>query len=333
VRLNDDALISTLSGGPVTFNSTVNANHWAADDLTIEAGTGTVVMNGGIGYNPATGQGTRIGRLSIRSAKDVTFGSYVSVSSLYQGGSVIPATTQFRGFVDAYHAAGIDLNGYNFIFNAPVTTHNGGKFTVTNLADSTGTRPGTFTTTSAADFNLDGAFLQDGAGPSRIAGDIRTTNDSITFQRAVTLTGDLLMSTGAGAGNVTFGSTLYGTTSGTEDLTLNAGTGNIFFNGQVGYNPNTGIGVRIGRLVIQNAFDVTAANIITAASILQNEGTGTTTLRGFLRTNQSPGISLTGNNFTLNGATATGGQIVVNYRGFATLNGSYSPTPTVRKRA
>jgi hypothetical protein len=319
VTLAADTVLQT-SGGSLTLNSTVSDLNWAADDLRLDAGAGNVLLNGGIGYNSSTGAGTRIGRLSVQSARDAAFGGFLSALSLYQAAGT--GTTVFRGTVDSYSY--VDLNGNQFAFNAPVKTSNGGAFTVTNA--------GTFSTASAADFALDGAFLQDGAGSSRIAGDIRTTNDNVTFQRAVTLTGDLTIDTGAGPGNILFGSTLYGTASGQEDLTLNAGTGSVTFGGQVGYNPSTGAGVRIGNLLIRNAFNVLAQSLVTAASVRQLEGTGTTTLRGTLRTNQLPGIELTGNNFNLASLLASTGHILVRYRGAYSQTGAASPAPDVQKR-
>ena len=67
---------------------------------------------------------------------------------------------------------------------------------------------------------LDGAFLQDGAGGVSTAGDITTTTDTIQFDGAVTLTGNVALSTGGGgAGNIVFSSTLDATSAGTETLT------------------------------------------------------------------------------------------------------------------
>lgn len=79
---------------------------------------------------------------------------------------------------------------------------------------------------------LDGAFTQNGAGAVQTAGDIATTDDAINFLRAVTLTDGhavALSTGGAGAGTITFQSTLDGTTDFAEDLTLTAGTGDMDF--------------------------------------------------------------------------------------------------------
>ncbi len=318
ITLTGDLFLGTGTGiGNILFNRSLYGTTAGQEDLTLQAGTGNITYNGiGAGVGPS------LGRLVIQSAFNVTANNGLSASSLLQTAGT--GTTTLSGSLLTTGGLGIDLNGTNFVLNNPITTTGGGPLSITNS--------GTLTIGLNADMALDGAFLQDGTGPVRLAGDIRTTNDNITFQRAVTLTGDLFLGTGTGLGNILFNSTLYGTTSGQEDLTLQAGTGNITFNGQVGYNPSTGVGVRIGKLVVQSVQNLLANNIITAASITQQEGFGTSTFRNILRTNILPGISLTGNNFSLAGAIATAGQIVINYRGTVTRTGTYSPTPILRRR-
>jgi hypothetical protein len=322
---NTTTYLSTNTGGTITLNSTVQGTNKFTDNLTLDARGGDVTFNGGIGYNPGTGSGIRPGFIDIANARNVNFNSYVFTNAIRQQAGT--GLTVLRGRVDTWGAAGIDLNGSAFSVQNVLRTNNGGGFSVTNS--------GTFTTLAVGDLSLDGAFLQDGTGPSRIAGDIRTSGDNITFQRAVTLTGDTFIGTGAtSGGNILFGGTVFGTTSGQEDLTLEAGTGDIRFEGQVGYNPNGATGVRVGRLTIRSVRNVLAQSVVTAASILQMEGTGTSTFRGMLRSNTPAGISLTGNNFSLNGAKAVGGgAITVNYNGTVTRTGWYSPQPTLRRRA
>lgn len=103
--------------------------------------------------------------------------------------------------------------------NGALSTTSGGAVTVNN--------GGLLTITAAGDMNLDGAFTQAGAGLVSTAGDITTTDDLVSFATGVTLTGNVVISTGAG--NVTFNSTV----DGGFDLTLN-GTGNNTFKDAVG---------------------------------------------------------------------------------------------------
>jgi hypothetical protein len=182
--------------------------------------------------------------------------------------------------------------------------------TTTNLGTVTITNSGLLTIADAANMNLDGAFTQDGAGVVSTAGDITTTNDNIGFTTGVTLTGPVALSTGAGAGDITFASTV----DGGQNLTLTAGTGNITFTGAVGS------GVRLGILDINSATNVTA-NALTVASLNQDAGTGTTTLNGAVNTNTAAGVTLTTNAITVNSGvtTAAGGIVTLTNAGLLTI--------------
>ncbi|MFM7831666.1 MAG: hypothetical protein ACKPJD_07735, partial [Planctomycetaceae bacterium] len=137
--------------------------------------------------------------------------------------------TQSAGTGDTQFDAAVTINSSGSVnvavttntvtVNAPITTLNGGTVTITNA--------GLLDIAPGADMSLDGLFLQNGAGAIQTAGDITTTNDNITFTRAVTLTDAhaVAFSTGAGTGNVAFNSTLDGSADFAEDLSITAGTG------------------------------------------------------------------------------------------------------------
>ncbi|MBD1920027.1 CHAT domain-containing protein, partial [Microcoleus sp. FACHB-831] len=116
-------------------------------------------------------------------------------------------------------------------------------------------------------------------------------NDAIIVNGPTTLTGNVSLSTGSDGGDINFKNTLDGSGS----LKLAAGTGNINFGGAVGSN------ARLGELIIESAGNVTTGSI-TASSIAQKAGTGTTTFNGTLNTNAPGGINLNGTNFALNGS-------------------------------
>ncbi|MEW5759014.1 MAG: hypothetical protein AB1755_06080, partial [Candidatus Omnitrophota bacterium] len=259
--------------GTVTFSSTLDAT--VSESLGITAGTGNIVFTG------AVGAGTRLGALTLTSATDVTADA-ITAASITQTAS--SGTTTFNGAVNTNAIAGIDLNGSTYAINSTITTTAAGPLTITNS--------GVLTIAAAADFNLDGAFSQDGASTVSTAGDITTTNDAISFLRAVTLTGNVLLNTGAGAGTVTFSSTLDATVS--ESLGITAGTGNIVFTGAVG------AGTRLGALTLTSATDVTA-DAITAASISQVASSGTTTFNG--------AVNLTGTFSIAAGVTVTAAAV------------------------
>ncbi|MFN9293064.1 MAG: hypothetical protein ACK6EB_33715, partial [Planctomyces sp.] len=121
--------------------------------------------------------------------------------------------TQFDQAVTINSSAGLDvaITTNTVTINGTITTLNSGTVTITNA--------GLLDIAPGADMNLDGAFLQNGAGAVQTAGDITTTADNITFTRDVTLTDAhaVAFSTGATAGNVLFSSTLNGTADFAED--------------------------------------------------------------------------------------------------------------------
>ncbi|MCP4584308.1 MAG: hypothetical protein GY839_22070, partial [candidate division Zixibacteria bacterium] len=91
---------------------------------------------------------------------------------------------------------------------------------------------GVTTVTASGDITAEGevVFGSDKQGSLSIAGDITTSSDNIEFNRKVTLTGDITLDTGAGAGNMNFESEIKGD----HKLTMSAGSGNIDFEKNVG---------------------------------------------------------------------------------------------------
>src|SRR5207247_149068 len=129
--------------------------------------------------------------------------------------------------------------------------------------------------------NLNAASIDTSAG----------TVGNATFTGAVSLQTSVAINTAGGGtdGNVTFvgvASTINGTTADTENLSLTAGTGNVSLGGAAGGT------TRLGNLSIASAADVSAA-AITAKTIKQMTGTGTTTFNGALDTDGVDGVSVT----------------------------------------
>ena len=127
------------------------------------------------------------------------------------------------------------------------------------------------TIAAAGDIASDGLVSLTGATGISTAGDVSTTNDNVTYSSATTLTGNVLVDTGAGAGNITFSSTLDGTAANTQTLGLTAGTGNVSFANTVGATQ------ALGAVTITSAADVGLTNTFKAASLTQTAGTGTST--------------------------------------------------------
>ena len=109
---------------------------------------------------------------------------------------------------------------------------------------------------------------------------IFSNGGNITFDGPVLLGSSEIISTGAGAGNIAFNSTLNAV-NGVHELTLTAGTGNITFGGAVGNSQD-----------VESSLSITSTS---AANIAANS-----TIVGDL-------IDLTGGNITLNGDLSTSG--------------------------
>jgi hypothetical protein len=281
--LSGPVAVNTGAGaGNITYSSTLDGTTAGAQDLALTAGTGNVTFNG------AVGGGTRLGAISIASATNVTASAITAASLSQAAGS---GTTTLNGAVNTNAAAGVSLTGTNLAVNAGITTTNSGTVTFNQ-------KSGTIAIAAAGDILADGAVSLTATGGITTAGDVTTTNDDVTFASKTTLSGPVAVNTGAGAGNITYSSTLDGTTAGAQDLALTAGTGNVTFNGAVGG------GTRLGAISIASATNVTAS-AITAASLSQAAGSGTTTLNGAVNTNAAAGVSLTGTNLAVNAGITT----------------------------
>ena len=118
---------------------------------------------------------------------------------------------------------------------------------------------------NAADIDADGAvtFGATRTGGLSTAADISTSNDNITFHRAVTLTGPVQLNTDTGGGNVEFFATT-GTVNGTQNLTIAAGTGNVEFDAIFGGT------TPLADLAVTSADEINFDAAITAANVTAN---------------------------------------------------------------
>lgn len=283
------------AGGNVAFGSTVNAAGAGGQSLTVNAGTG-----GDATFTGAVGT-TRLGTLTVTNARDFIASSTVSANAIRQNAG--QRLTRFDGLVTTTTASGIDLDGAAFTFNDDVTANSSGIVRVTNS--------GLLTVAEGAPVVADGGFTQDGAGAVSLGDNITTTGDAVSFSGAVTLAdtaSDLVTvntTSGSAAGaNITFGSSITGTTAGVQSLTVNAGTGgDATFTGAIG-------STRIGTLTVTNSRDFIASSTMTAAAIRQLAGQRLTRFDGIVNTSAAAGVDLDGSAFTINDdVTSTGGGI------------------------
>ena len=209
-QLNINTAGTGAGTGDITFQSTLTGTTIGAENLNLTAGTSNILFTGAVGA-------TRLGAVTVNSAANVTETAGLTAASLVQSAGT--GTTLLTGAVNTNTATGVALTTNNITQNGTITTTGNGVVTFTNA--------GLLTIAAAGDMNLDGAFTQNGAGVVSTAGDITTTNDNVSFLRAVTLTGGSVLS--AGSGNITFSNTL----DGGFNLTANS-TANTTFTGAVG---------------------------------------------------------------------------------------------------
>ncbi|MFH1982930.1 MAG: autotransporter-associated beta strand repeat-containing protein [Pseudomonadota bacterium] len=259
------------TGGDITFSATIDS---AANTLSLDAGTaGAIVLNGALSGG---------GDLTVR---DGNTQSYVAlgVANL----NILEATTS------------VTFNG-NVAATGAVSVTSGGTINLNNSITSAGTvtidSAGITTLASGGDI-LSGGDVSFGAtrsGALVSAADIRTSDDAVSFNRAVTLTGGVDVDTGSTGGHINFASTVA---TGGNTLNLDAGTsGNITISGAlsgggdltvVDGNTQQYAALTVGALNIQDASssvtfggDIAAASSVTAnsgGSIVQNGAVTSTT--------------------------------------------------------
>ncbi|MGV2335516.1 MAG UNVERIFIED_CONTAM: hypothetical protein LVR18_15850 [Planctomycetaceae bacterium] len=291
-------LATGAAAGDIKLNSTIDGTTAGAQDLTLSAGTGNITLRAAAGQNVALGQ------LAIQSATDVSLQS-VRTSGLKQEAGT--GTTTLAGPVTTTGTAGVDIKGKDLRIEKLVTAQSSGGVAINHT--------GTVTILGDGDIQSDGTVSISAAAIST-AGDIQTTNDDITLTGVTTLTGSITLATGTGAGDIKLNSTIDGTTAGAQDLTLNAGTGNITLGAPAGQN------VALGQITIQSATDVSLQNV-QASGLKQEAGTGFTTLAGAVTTTGAAGVNLTGKDLRIEKLvmTQSSGGVAINHTGTVTILG------------
>jgi hypothetical protein len=232
-------------------------------------------------FTGVVGGTTRLGAVAVTSGATVSASQGFSAASFTQNAGTATTFTGLLNLSGAFNFTGTALN-----INGNGNNQVGTTMVVNNS--------GVFTTANVADLTVGNAFTQNGAGLNTLGGDIASTNDGISFNSGVTLQDNILMSTGAGAGdNILFSSTLNGTAAGAQTLGLTAGAGTITFTGAVGS------AVDLGAVTVTTAGTVLAFNIFEAVSFTQLAGTVSTTFNGLL--NLSGAFDFTGTGLTING--------------------------------
>ena len=160
----------------------------------------------------------------------------------------------------------------------------------------------------AATIGVVGDFLQNGTGNVTIGGNI-TNASSITFAQAVTVSDPISLT--AKNGDILFQNTV----DGSQNLTLNSGTGNVTFSDAVGSN------IPLGNLAVNSSGTTSFANTVNATSLTTDAG-GTTQINGNITTTETQNYGdvvaiannpiLTGNGVTFNSTLDGNSDLTVN---------------------
>lgn len=320
----DNALgaITIQSADFVDADSTITAA-----SLVQCAGTGTTTLRGDVTTSAAEGVDLTASEIVLEE-----------ISILAAGGGIV----RFDGPVDLAGSVEIDAEG-TITFESTLTSSGGPQaLTLTSDADvefngnvgaGAGNELGAITIVSAVAVTANGtiraaSFVQEaGSGVTTLFDDVTTSDpagidistakvvlDGLTltasgegvvrFDAPVDLTGAVW---GVAGGGITFEQAVVSSGNAAETLTLASG-GNIEFHGAVG----AGAGNQLGAITITTAVDVTADSTIEAASLVQEAGSGTTTLTGDVTTSEFEGVDLTASRIALDSLSirAAGGGIV-----------------------
>jgi large repetitive protein len=276
------------------FNLTVDAG--AMGDLTflstLTGGGDLTVEDGAVQRFEAAVQVTNLTILDATTS--ITFVAPVSITndvSVASGGSVTLQDTLTAGN-DISITAGTTLSAAQMLTAGDQLSLTAG--TVMTLAETADLMAG-----------AGGVILT--APQILTAAEITTAGGDVAITGAVTLTGDVTIDTG-GTGNVLVTGTINAQAAFVQSLFLTTGTGDITVTGDVGTT------TALNNLVISDANDVTFGGGITADTLLQQSGLGTTTIVGAVNTFGAGGIQLTTTSIQFAAGTSSmdsHGQIIV----------------------
>jgi len=160
----------------------------------------------------------------------------------------------------------------------------------------------------------DASFTFIGSGQTtNLAADITTAGNPVTFNDSVIVDGNVTLDTTAGGtvaggADVTFGNPTSGETAGGDSLTVVTGAaGSVAFNSTVGT-------VALAALNLVNNQNVTFEEGVTAGSITQTGGSGTTTFNGPVNAGAG-GVNIQTQNTVVNSTVETTGGGGVNISG------------------
>ncbi len=239
---------TTLTGSDVTFAGSLDG----AQALTVNA-SGTTTFGGVVGGNTALASLTTNagGSTALNAGAVTTSGAqtYNDAVTLGADTTLAGAGLTFNGTLDGARSLTANAGTSAVQFNGAV----GDTTALTALAANG-------LTVTAADVTTTSTQAYTAISGVTLGGDLSSTHSDITVTGPATLGADVAISTGAGAGNITFtGAT--STVNGAHALTLAAGAGNVVLGGAAGgITPLTGMTISGNDLTLPGIATVGDAN-------------------------------------------------------------------------
>ncbi|MFO0251736.1 MAG: beta strand repeat-containing protein, partial [Planctomyces sp.] len=303
VTLTADVSISAGStGANVAVTGSIDAFSAAQQGLTLNGGSaGAVTVTGAIGRN------TALKSLTLSNSNGATFGTSESDTIQAQNSTTIANSSAgsnvlFSGALITNNlttggaAWNLMLAGNGSTIGATSMQHSGQAIFGDSPADTL-IFLGPLTVTAPSSIELFGR-IQTRATVVTL-GDANTPVNLRSADAVIDTTnnGDTAF---AGGATITFGGVIEAqSSSGNQNLTLNAGSaGDIIFSGSLGASR------RIGRLQIAGVRN-TVLPSVTAQTLLQTTGTGTTTFNGTVNTTSATGVDITTTNIIVNALITT----------------------------
>ncbi|OIP72015.1 MAG: hypothetical protein AUK43_04635 [Oscillatoriales cyanobacterium CG2_30_40_61] len=278
------------SGGNVTFNGTLNGgieSNAGSNSLTLETGTGDATFNQAIGDilplqtltinsgNVVTQSAVNIenGGININANQDVNLGDTIttdnnSLVNVVATGEITTADIISNGSRISLVSNTGNINTVSGILNSSSTTEDGGEINL-NAAQNL--------TIGAVNTRTESNIGTSQAGTLTLAGNtINLTNNidtsatigsgnNITFNSPVILDADtvtLTTSGTAGSGDITFNNIVDSNSSGTANLTIQAGTGTVNINQNIGeINPLNTLNITSGDVNSNGGINVTGEGV------------------------------------------------------------------------
>ncbi|MDX1967825.1 MAG: hypothetical protein SFV23_11685 [Planctomycetaceae bacterium] len=285
--------LTVLDGDVIRFEDIIQV-----DDLTIQDASTSV---------------TFVDAVDVMNYVSVTSGGNITQQSTLDAGNdvVLLATgaISIQGELSANSDVSLTSSSASITANAAIDAVNGSLTASagTTLSAAQALNAGNrvdlnaaslLTLAEAADITAGGGGVSLEAMQIVTAAEITTVDGDVAITGAMRLTGDVTIDTGA-SGDLAVSGAIDGTIDFSESLYLSTSAGDITVTGNVGST------TELNEIVIGDADDVTFAAAISAERLLQQSGSGATTIMGAVHTFGAEGIQLTTSSIQFSAVSAS----------------------------